>query len=232
MLEKTPESPLESKEIKPVNLKENQPWIFAGRTDAKAETPVFWWSDATSWFIGKVPDAGKDWGQKKKRASDDEMPNHLSVMFVCNHVRRETAAKRSREALEENESLLTPRTLIVAFSSGTWAAVFWFSIPHDFQVLGHKNDSCVIRTTHLTYNSKCKRKMENGSVFLYFFKGFSNSIWKNLQVFPGVSVQNLPAVQKTQVWSLGWEDLLEREMASYCNILAWEIPWTEEPGGL
>ena len=117
VLEKTPESPLESKEIKPVNLKENQPWIFAGRTDAKAETPVFWWSDANSWFIGKVPDAGKDWGQKKKRASDDEMPNHLSVMFVCNHVRRETAAKRSREALEENESLLTPRTLIVAFSS-------------------------------------------------------------------------------------------------------------------
>ena len=181
MLEKTPESPLDSEEIKPVNLKETQPWIFAGRTDAEAdtETPVFWSSDANSWFIGKVPDAGKDWGQKKKRASDDEMPNHLSVMFVCNYFRRETAAKRSREALEENESL-TPRTLIVAFSFGTWAAVFWFLIPHDFQVLGHKNDSCVIRTTHLTYNSKCKRKMENGSVFLYFFKGFSNSIWKNL----------------------------------------------------
>ena len=176
LLEKTPESPLDRKEIKPVNLKENQPWIFAGRTDAEAETPIFWSSDMNSWFIGKVPDAGKDWGQKKKRASEDEMPNLFSVMFVYNHFRRETAAKRSREALEENESLLTPRTLIVAFSFGTWATIFWFLIPHDFQVLGHKNDSYVIRTTHPIYSSKCKRKMENGSVFLYFFKGFSNSI--------------------------------------------------------
>ena len=73
MLEKIPESPLDSKEIKPVNLKGNQPWILAGRTDAKVETPVFWSSDENSWLIGKVPDAGKDWGQKEKRVSEDEM---------------------------------------------------------------------------------------------------------------------------------------------------------------
>ena len=71
VLEKTPESPLDSKEIKPVNLKGDQPWIFTGRTDTEA--PVFWLSDAKRWFIGKVPDAGKDWGQKEKRASEDEM---------------------------------------------------------------------------------------------------------------------------------------------------------------
>ena len=65
-------SPLDSKEIKPVNLKGNQPWILPGRTDAEVETPVFWSSDANSWFIGKVPDAGKDWGPKK-RISEDEM---------------------------------------------------------------------------------------------------------------------------------------------------------------
>ena len=72
-MEKTPESPLDSKEIKPVNLKGNQPWIFTGSTDAEAEAPVFWSSDANRRLIGKVPDAGKDWEQQEKRASEDEM---------------------------------------------------------------------------------------------------------------------------------------------------------------
>ena len=55
------------------HLKGNQPWIPMGRTDADVETPVFWSSDANSWLIGKVPDAGKDWGQKEKRVSENEM---------------------------------------------------------------------------------------------------------------------------------------------------------------
>ena len=66
-----PESPLDSKEIKPVNLKGDQLWIFTGKTDA--EEPVFWSSDANRRFFGKVPDAGKDWGQKEKRASENKM---------------------------------------------------------------------------------------------------------------------------------------------------------------
>ena len=73
VLKKTPESPLDSKEIKPVNLKEDKPWTFTGMTDVEAEALVFWSSDANRQLIGKVPDAGKDWGQKKKRASEDEM---------------------------------------------------------------------------------------------------------------------------------------------------------------
>ena len=73
VLEKTPESPLYSKEIIPVNLKGNQPWILVGRTDAEAEAPVFWSPDVNSQLIGKVPNSGKDWGQKEKRASEDEM---------------------------------------------------------------------------------------------------------------------------------------------------------------
>ena len=68
-----PESPLDSKEIKQVNLKGNQPWILAGRTDAEAEAQVFWSFYVNIWLIGKVLDAGKDWGQKEKRASEDEM---------------------------------------------------------------------------------------------------------------------------------------------------------------
>ena len=60
-LEKTLESPLDRKEIKPDNPKGNQPWTLFGRTDAEAEAPVLWQPDANSWLIGKDPDAGKDW---------------------------------------------------------------------------------------------------------------------------------------------------------------------------
>ena len=70
---KTLESPLDSKEIKPVNPKGNQPWTFIGRTDAEVETPVLWPPDAKSLLIGKDPDAGKDWGQEEKGTKEDEM---------------------------------------------------------------------------------------------------------------------------------------------------------------
>ena len=73
VLEKTSESPLYSKEIKPVNLKGDQPWIFTGKTDAKAEALVFWSTDVHRWLIGKVPNAGKDQGQEEKKAPEDEM---------------------------------------------------------------------------------------------------------------------------------------------------------------
>ena len=73
LLEKIPDSPLDSKEIKPVSLKGHQPWIVTGKTEAEAEVPVFWSPDANRWLIGKVSAAGKDWGRKEKRASEDEM---------------------------------------------------------------------------------------------------------------------------------------------------------------
>ena len=73
VLEKTLESPLDSKEIKPVNSKGNQPWIFAERTDAEAEAPKLWPPDAKSQLIGKNPHAGKDWGQEEKGMAKDEM---------------------------------------------------------------------------------------------------------------------------------------------------------------
>ena len=73
VLEKTPENPLHSKEVKPVNLKGDQTRMFNRWTDAEAEAPVFWSSDANRQLTRKVPDAGKDQGQKEKRASEDEM---------------------------------------------------------------------------------------------------------------------------------------------------------------
>ena len=73
VLEKTLESPLDSKEIKPVHSKGNQSWIFIGRTDAEAETPILWPPDAKNWLIWKDRDAGKDWRQVEKGMTEDEM---------------------------------------------------------------------------------------------------------------------------------------------------------------
>ena len=73
VLEKTLESPLDCKEIKPVNPKVDQPWIFLGRTDAEAEAPILWPSDVKIRLIGKDPDSGKDWGQEEKGATEDGM---------------------------------------------------------------------------------------------------------------------------------------------------------------
>ena len=73
VLEKTLESPMNSKEVTPVNPKGNQPWIFIGRTDAEAEALILWPSDSKSWLIGKDPDAGKDWRQEEKGMTDGWM---------------------------------------------------------------------------------------------------------------------------------------------------------------
>ena len=66
VLEKTLESPLDCKEIKPVHPKGYQCWVFIGRTDAEAEAPILWPSDTKSWLIGEDPDAGKDWGRRRR----------------------------------------------------------------------------------------------------------------------------------------------------------------------
>ena len=71
-VEKTLESPLDCKEIKPVNPKGNQSWIFIGRIVAEADTPILWPPDAKNWLFGKDPDAGKVWRQKEKGVEEDD----------------------------------------------------------------------------------------------------------------------------------------------------------------
>ena len=73
VLEKTPESPLDCKEIQPVHPKGDQSWIFIGRADAEAEIPILWPPDAKNWLIWKDPGAGKDWRWEEKGMSEDEM---------------------------------------------------------------------------------------------------------------------------------------------------------------
>ena len=73
VLKKTLESPLDCKEIQPVHPKGDQSWVFIGRTDAEAETPIIWPPDAKGWLIWKDPDAWKDWGKEEKGMTKDEM---------------------------------------------------------------------------------------------------------------------------------------------------------------
>ena len=73
VLENTLEHPLDSKEIQPVHPKGNKSWIFIGRTDAKAETPIIWPPNVKNWLIWKDPDSEKDWGQEEKGMTEDEM---------------------------------------------------------------------------------------------------------------------------------------------------------------
>ena len=73
VLEKTLESPLDCKEIQPVHSEGDQSWLFIGRTDVEAETPILWPPDVKNWLIGKDPNAGKDWRQEEKGTTEDEM---------------------------------------------------------------------------------------------------------------------------------------------------------------
>ena len=82
VLKKTLESPLDCKEIQPVQFKD-QPWVFFGKDDAKAETPVLWPPHAKSWLIGKDPDAGRNWGQEEKGTTEDEMAGWHHQLNGC-----------------------------------------------------------------------------------------------------------------------------------------------------
>ena len=83
VLEKTLESPLDSKEIQPVHSKGDQPWDFLGRNDAEVETPVLWPPHAKSWLIGKDSDAGRDWGQEEKGTTEGEMAGWYHWLNGC-----------------------------------------------------------------------------------------------------------------------------------------------------
>ena len=79
MLEKTFESPLDYNEIQPVHPKGDQSWVFIGRTDAEAETPILWPPHAKSWLVGKDPNVGRDLGQEEKETTED------SFFYIFNH---------------------------------------------------------------------------------------------------------------------------------------------------
>ena len=99
VLENILESPLGFKEIKPINPKGKQPWIFIGRTDAEAEAPLLWPTDAKNWLIGKDPDARKDWGQEEKGVTENEIVGwHHWMEMSLNKLRQIVMDKKRRRA--------------------------------------------------------------------------------------------------------------------------------------
>ena len=97
VLEDTLESPLDNKDIQPVNPKGNQSWMFIGRTDAEAETPILWPPDTKNQLTGKDPDAGKDWRQEEKGMTEDEMVG-------WHHQLRDMSLRKLQELLMDREA--------------------------------------------------------------------------------------------------------------------------------
>ena len=139
--EKTLESPLDSKEIKPINHKGNQPWIITGRTYAEAKALILWPPDVKNQLIGKDPDAGKDWGQEKKRATEGDWLNgHEFEQTRGDSERQGSLAPRSLCSCKEldmtqwlnsnnNSSLYNSAKTVMIVSNGRklWGSRKWAS---------------------------------------------------------------------------------------------------------
>ena len=154
VLGKTLESPLDCKEIQPVHPEGDQSWVFIGRTDAEAETPVLWVPHAKSWLIGKDPDAGRDWGQEEKGMTEDEIAGwHRQLdghefeytpgvcdgqggLACCIH-RVAKSRTRLSDWTEVNWSFLLWTLLYKIPKNGIWFLLIKFEITLQYQISSH-----------------------------------------------------------------------------------------------
>ena len=146
VLEKTLENPLDCKDIQPVHFKD-QSWVFIGRTDAKTETPRLWPPHVRSWLIGKHSDAGRDWGQKEKGTTEDEMAGwrHQSMDVGLGEL-WELVTHREHQPREVSE-IVREHSLSVLFSHSVVSNSLW---PHELQ---HTRPPCPSPTPGVYPNS-------------------------------------------------------------------------------
>ena len=222
VLEKTLESPLDCKEMQPVHSKGDQSWVFIGRSDAEAETPVLWPPHSKSWLIGKDPDPGRDWGQEEKGMTKDEMAGW-------------------HHRLDGHEFEWTPG--VGDGQGGLVCCNSW----------GHKESNTTEQLNKYVGPVKKITKLKIIAIAVFIIKTekyWNVHLYKLYYGFHALTIKvrivdfrggpgkwlriRLPMQEMHEIWvpSLGWEDPLEKEMATYSSILAWRIPWTEEPGRL
>ena len=231
VLEKIFASPLDCKEIKPVNPKGNQSWIFIGRADAEA--PILWPHDAMNWLIGKDPNAGKDWGQEDNGATEDEMVGWHH--WLNSHEFEQTLGDREGQGKpgvlqsvglqRVGHDWVTEQQLKRAAQSRQPAALVcwcWCLVACRCSVnIAEKKKR----------NGLVDRWMDEGRNLIHCIK-IAQAQGSLTSWFCGSDSKESTYNAGDWVWSLGQEDPLEKGIVTHSSILAWRIPWTEETDGL
>ena len=196
VLEKTLERSFDCKEIKLVNSKGNQSWIFIGMSDAEAETPILWLPDAKNWLIWIDPDAGKDWRQGEKGMTEVEM---VGWHHWLNGHEFEQAL-----GVSDRQGSLVAAVYGVAESDRTE----WLNWTEICKMNIWMNIKKILNLCLLLPNNSLKRSWVR----------YTHS-WVSVLA---QTVKNLPAMQGTWTWSLGWEDPLKKGMATHSIGEAWQ----------
>ena len=203
VLEKTLESPLDSKETKPIDPKGIQSWIFIGRTDAEAETPILWLPDAKNWLTWKDPDAGKNWRQEEKWMTEDEM--------VKWHHRLDGHEFEQAPCVGDGQGSLACCSPWGCKESDMTEWLNWTKLTHQntyARMFFREGNG-----TPLQYS--CLENPMDGEASWAAVHGVTES-WTWLSDF---------------TFTFHFH-ALEKEMATHSSVLAWRLPGTGEPGGL